>query len=243
MKPAMTEQQAHFSDSSQSGLRLYRELVTGQSSLLHFLGYEISTTLLSNLPGLLGLGARAYIYPLLFGSAGRRPAIGKGVSIRRPLQINLGNKVLLDDYAVLDVRGAEGSLNIGSHVSIGRFSTLAAKHGKISLADGVNVGSYCRIATQSNLEIDKSTLIAAYCYIGPGNHQSGDSSIPLIAREMEQRGGVKIGANCWLGSHVTVLDGVTVGAESIIGAHSLVKDDIPPRSIAFGVPAKVVRTL
>ena len=60
-------------------------------------------------------------------SLGRRPAIGRGVQIRNPRRIGIGEKLLLDDYSVLDVRG-EGEISIGDLVSIGRFTTIAAKN-------------------------------------------------------------------------------------------------------------------
>ncbi|NMC63302.1 MAG: acyltransferase [SAR324 cluster bacterium] len=157
--------------------------------------------------------------------------------------MELGSRVMLDDYSVLDIRGRSGGIQIGDYVSIGRFTTVVAKEAQISISDGVNIGSYCRIATQSKIEIGSSTLFAAYCYIGPGNHQQGDEETPLISRAMEIKGGVKIGAHCWFGAHTTVLDGVSIGEGSIIGAHSLVRSDIPPHVIAAGVPAKVIREL
>ena len=43
-----------------------------------------------------------------------------------------------------------------------------------------------------------------------------------------------------LGAGSTLLGNVKVGAGSLIGACSLVLDDIPPHSVAVGVPAKVV---
>ena len=106
-----------------------------------------------------------------------------------------GDKNLIDDYAVLNVRGSYASITTGSHVSIGRFSTIAAKGGHVTLADGVNIGSYCRIATQSKITIEDSTLVAAYAYIGPGNPQNGDGETPPIARHQDIRGGVHIGIN------------------------------------------------
>ena len=52
---------------------------------------------------------------------------------------------------------------------------------------------------------------------------------------------VEIGANVWLGERVCVLRGVTIGEGSIVGAGSVVTKDIPPRSIAVGAPARVIR--
>lgn len=52
---------------------------------------------------------------------------------------------------------------------------------------------------------------------------------------------VVIGDNVWLGESVTVLPGVNIGYGSIISAHSVVTKDIPPCTIAVGVPAKVIK--
>lgn len=239
--PAMTKQQAEFSSSSRSPFSLYRNLMVGESSLLYFLGFEFANLLFCNLSGILGLGVRSVIYPQLFAKCGSRPGIGRGVILRQPNNISLGHKVLIDDYATLDVRGIGGSISLGDHVSVGRFSSIVSKEAQVSLSNGVNVGSYVRIASQSKIEIDESVLIAAYAYIGPGNHQSGDNDKPLISQDMEIKGGVKIGAHVWIGARSTILDGVTIGERAIIGAHSLVKDNIPAGAVAVGSPAKVIK--
>jgi acetyltransferase-like isoleucine patch superfamily enzyme len=47
----------------------------------------------------------------------------------------------------------------------------------------------------------------------------------------------------WLGSRVTILKGVRTGARSTIAAGAVVSRDIPPDSIAGGVPAKVIKSI
>ena len=54
---------------------------------------------------------------------------------------------------------------------------------------------------------------------------------------------ITIGDNCWLGGNVIVLPGVNIGRGSVIGAGSVVTHDIPPSSLAYGNPAKVVRKI
>jgi acetyltransferase-like isoleucine patch superfamily enzyme len=54
---------------------------------------------------------------------------------------------------------------------------------------------------------------------------------------------IKIGRNARIGAFSTILPGVTIGEGAIIGAGSLVADDIPPYTIAYGVPACVVRKI
>lgn len=54
---------------------------------------------------------------------------------------------------------------------------------------------------------------------------------------------VKIGSGTYLGANVVVLKGVTIGECAVIGAGAVVTRDIPPYSLAVGLPAKVVRKL
>lgn len=46
--------------------------------------------------------------------------------------------------------------------------------------------------------------------------------------------------DAWIGEGVTILNGVTIGEGATIGAGSVVRDSIPPWSIAYGNPCKVV---
>ena len=52
---------------------------------------------------------------------------------------------------------------------------------------------------------------------------------------------ITIGNNVWIGCNVTILKGVNIGDGAIIAACSLVNKDIPPRCMAGGVPAKVIK--
>ncbi len=240
--PAMTPQQEELTDTKRSGLAAYRRLAVGEGSMLHFLFYELVQLLLVNLPGLLGFAARSVVYPALFARCGRRPAIGRGVLVRIPQQISVGDGVLIDDGASLDVRGEKGAIEIKDRVSIGRLTTIAAKGGPITVGSGTNIGSYCRIATQSRIEIGESVLVGAYCYVGPGNHTGGGEDAPIISQPMDIKGGVTIKDKAWLGARVTILDGVTIGAHAVVGAHSLVKEDVPDYAVVVGTPAKVIGT-
>jgi serine O-acetyltransferase len=46
-----------------------------------------------------------------------------------------------------------------------------------------------------------------------------------------------------IGCGVAILGNVTVGHDSVIGANAVVVKAVPPRSLAAGVPAKVVKTI
>lgn len=52
-----------------------------------------------------------------------------------------------------------------------------------------------------------------------------------------------IGARADIGCGACVLGPVTVGEGAVIGANAVVLKDVPPRGVAVGVPAKVIKTL
>lgn len=54
---------------------------------------------------------------------------------------------------------------------------------------------------------------------------------------------ITIGNGVWIGGQAVICPGVTIGDGSTIGAGSVVTRDIPPRSVAAGNPARVLRTI
>ena len=52
-----------------------------------------------------------------------------------------------------------------------------------------------------------------------------------------------IGSGAWIGAESQILPGVNVGAGAIVAAGSVVTADVPPDTVAGGVPAKTIRSL
>jgi acetyltransferase-like isoleucine patch superfamily enzyme len=50
-----------------------------------------------------------------------------------------------------------------------------------------------------------------------------------------------IGPNCFIGGRSIIMPGVRIGENCIIGAGSVVTHDVPPRCIAAGNPARIVK--
>jgi acetyltransferase-like isoleucine patch superfamily enzyme len=244
----MTSQQQQYCSNEGSKLARYKEFVVGEKGWANFCLFELYNLFLANMPASPGLILRGMFSRFFLNRATGSVAIGKGVVIRQPHRIRCGRGAVIDDYCILDVRsadhrfqepGGDTGIEIGDHVLIGRFSIIVAKGGRLRLGNAVNISSNCRIGTQSRLVIGDSTLVSAYCYIGPGDHGT-EAGKPIVEQDMQIKGGVDIGSNCWIGARTTVMDGVSIGDNSIIGAHSFVRSDIPANSIAVGVPAKVI---
>ena len=116
------------------------------------------------------------------------------------------------------------------------------------------VGDNTRINGPIVVRGQETCFIGKYCAVGyhitiiTTNH---DITRPNLQVNMHRyhgfssleisKGPVKIGNNVWIGDNVTVLSGVTIGDGSVVGAGAVVSDDLPPCSVAAGVPAKVVK--
>jgi acetyltransferase-like isoleucine patch superfamily enzyme len=234
----------YLTDPRVSALRKYQDLVVGNRSWLALLQFEATTGLLGGLPGIAGLGLRRLFYPSLLRNAGKNVVFGPGITLRHPGRIQLGDNVIVDAGAVLDAKGTSDlGLRIGSGVVVGRNCSLSCKGGTIALGDSVNLGPSCMIISETEVAIGDNCIFAALCYlIAGGNHDFSRTDIPIIQQPSLSRGGIRIEADVWLGARVTVLDGVTIGQGCVVGAGAVVTSDLPPFSIAVGVPARVIRS-
>lgn len=59
--------------------------------------------------------------------------------------------------------------------------------------------------------------------------------------EFRERTRIRIGNDVWIGSRVTILRGVQIGDGAVIAAGAVVTKDVPPYTIAGGVPARPIR--
>ena len=220
----------------------YASLVIGKSDLGSLLKYELIVTLTQGCPGALGLALRKTLYPSLLGSCGRNVVFGQNVVLRHPHKIHVGDDVVIDDNCLIDAKGESNTgIRIGSGVFVGRNSILSCKNGDIELANGANVGFNCEIFSASRVRIGANVLMAAYSYVIGGDHDFSDASRPVL--EQSRRSvGVSIGDGAWIGAGAKILDGVTVGEGAIIGAAAVVREDVGPRAVAVGIPARVVST-
>ncbi|WP_411121877.1 sugar O-acetyltransferase [Streptomyces sp. x-19] len=90
------------------------------------------------------------------------------------------------------------------------------------------------------ITLGADVLVAPRCQLFTANHPFD----PDLRRTMwEYAKPIAVGDRVWLGGGVTVLPGVTIGADTVVGAGSVVTKDLPPKVLAVGNPARVVREL
>lgn len=137
-----------------------------------------------------------------------------------------------------------GTLIIGDRIQL--VSTVATLEldiqpgGILEIQDGVYINYGCSIAVRKHVHIGANCLIGTYVMISDNQFHRLE---PERRLELPESAPVILEDNVWLGGRVIVLPGVTVGAGSVIGAGSVVTRSIPPRSVAAGVPARVIKSL
>jgi acetyltransferase-like isoleucine patch superfamily enzyme len=193
-------------------------------------------------PGALGLALRKILYPRLLGACGRNVVFGQNVVLRHPHKIRIGDDVVVDDNCLLDAKGdANRGITLGKGVFLGRNTILSCKNGDIELGDAANLGFNCEVFSASRVTIGANALFAAYCYVIGGDHDRSDAALP-VSQQRRTSAGVSVGAGVWMGAGAKVMDGVSIGDDAIIGAGAVVRADVPERSVAVGIPARVVGT-
>src|SRR5262245_61250480 len=144
----------YLTDPGVSPLRKYQDLVVGDRGGLALVRFELTTGLLGNLPGLVGLGLRRLFYPPLLGKCGKNGVFGPGITLRHPRRIHLGDQVVIDAGTVLDAKGAaDPGIRVGSGAVIGRNCGLSCKGGTIALGDSVNLGPSCMILSETQVHV------------------------------------------------------------------------------------------
>ena len=230
-------------NQTESALHKYSHIVVGSDSIPALLLHETLCFFLTGMPGALGILFRRLLYRKLFKNMGRNVTISRNVSIRGGNKISLGNNVLIDEGCVIDARGPNASICIEDDVLISGGTVIRARNGHIKIGRGSSIGRNCLLGTDHLLELGDDVLLGAYVYLSAGAmHRFDIPDVPIIKQGFVESIGVFIGKGSWIGTKSTVLDGNNVGDYSVIGAHSLVTATIPSGCVAYGCPAKIIRS-
>ncbi len=110
----------------------------------------------------------------------------------------------------------------------------------VEIGEHTFINMNCVILDEAKVVFGNHVFVAPSCGFYTASH-------PLdVARRnqgMVYAAPITVGDNVWIGGHVCVLPGVTIGEGSVIGAGSVVTEDVPPYSLAYGNPCRVVRKI
>ena len=116
------------------------------------------------------------------------------------------------------------------------FSKIIGKN--TTVGKGVFINTGCHFQDQGGITLGDGTFLGNNVVLTTMNHDFDPEK-----RSTTYPAPIVTGKNVWIGSSVTVVPGVHIGDGAIIGAGSVVTKDIPPYTIAAGVPARVIRKI
>lgn len=134
----------------------------------------------------------------------------------------------------------KGRIEIGRDGLIKPHAMLIAYGGSIVIGDRVSINPFSILYGQGGLRIGSDVLIAAHVTIIPANHRFDRPDV-IIRKQGEDRRGITIGDDVWIGTGARILDGITIGTGSVIAAGAVVRSDVPPYTVVAGVPARPVK--
>ncbi|MBQ6795824.1 MAG: acyltransferase, partial [Clostridia bacterium] len=127
--------------------------------------------------------------------------------------------------------------SFGNHTLIGSHALLRSLD--ITAGDNCSFNSYSVV--QGLVTLGNNVRIAPGAKIFGENHGFSDLERPICTQPNERRG-ITIEDDVWIGANAVITDGVVIGAHSIIGAGAVVTKNVEPYSVMGGNPARVIKS-
>lgn len=109
--------------------------------------------------------------------------------------------------------------------------------------DRLVIGKFCSIACGAKFFFTSANHAkgSLSTYPFPIFFEEWDLDMQKVTEAWDNKGDIVIGNDVWIGYEAVILSGVTIGDGAVIGARALVTKDVPPYTIAGGVPTKPIR--
>lgn len=133
------------------------------------------------------------------------------------------------------------SIELGANVYVGHYAILKGYHqNKMRIGDETWIGQQAFLHSAGGIDVGSRVGIGPGVRIITSFHREAGRNVPILNSPIELAR-VVIEDDCDLGVGAIVLPGVRIGRGSQIGAGAVVTQDVPPYSVAVGVPARVAR--
>lgn len=134
---------------------------------------------------------------------------------------------------LLDTKDLKARIEYGAII---RENVVIEEEAIILMGAVVNTGCFIGKKTM----IDMGAVLGGNVVVKENCHIGANAVLAGTIEPYSERN-VIVEKNCFIGAGAIILEGIHVGEGSIIGANAVVKEDIPPYSIAVGIPAKVIK--
>lgn len=148
----------------------------------------------------------------------------------------------------LKIDGAS-CMEIGANVRIAAGSWLyavTAYHDQvftpeIQIDEGTSLGNACHLVATRKIAIGKNVVLGNRVYISDNLHDYREIHRSIAANKLLTCGEVHIGDGCRIEANACIIGDVRIGENCRIEPNAVVTSNLPPFSVAAGIPARVVR--
>ncbi len=237
------QQEINKEEKTRPGIGLYlRRQADGFGRYLLEQGLSF---LIGWVPTFVGIGLRAVFYRLML-KMHDWAAIENGVRLRFANHICLHNGVYIDQGVYL--HACPGGIDIGENTIVMHGAVLHVynfrnlPHAGIHIGQDSLVGEYNVIRGQGGVSIGDRVYTSPFTQILAVNHVFDDPQRPFVEQGITAEG-IVIEDDVWIGAGAIITDGVRVGQGAVIAAGAVVTEDVPPHTVAAGVPARVIKQI
>jgi len=146
--------------------------------------------------------------------------------------------------AIVAIGGNDARVALGDRLRVQGVALVNAVHpaavvaSDVTMGTGNIVGPGAILVTGTRLEDDVIVNTATSI-----DHDSLLCTGAQLASGVHTAGCVTVGRGAFVGAGAVLGPSVTIGAGTVVGAGAVVLTDLPPRVLAWGTPARVVREL
>ena len=133
--------------------------------------------------------------------------------------MKIGQQTVIRSPVSVTPNGAAESIRIGRRCYLGSFVRFGGR-------GGVSIGDFVQIAAEVSFDTASHPL----------EFTEGEAR-PTILKP------IRVEDHVWIGTGVKILSGVTIGRGAVIAAGAVVTEDVPPMTLAGGIPARVIRQI
>lgn len=154
-----------------------------------------------------------------FKSLGKDCLISRKASLYGIEDMSIGNNVRIDDFCILS-----GNITLGNNIHISAYVALYG-------AMGIEFEDYTGISARSTIYSAMDDFSGNYL-IGPVHPEEYTNVTG---------GKVLVKAYSQIGANVLIFPNLTIGNGCVVGACSMVRSDLEPWGIYYGIPVKLMK--